>query len=235
MMKEQKIPKHIAIIMDGNGRWARKRRLPNIVGHRAGVETIRRVIEAAQECGVKVLTLYAFSTENWSRPAREVRGLMGLLERYLDNERDKLLEHKIRFNTIGSIEKFPRSIQEKLHQTIELTKENSKLILNLALGYGGRNEIVQAAKKVSEDVRDGRLDPRNLDEETFSRYLYTRDLPDPDLLIRTSGEMRISNFLLWQLSYAEIYITKKLWPDFKKDDFKKAVDTYITRDRRFGG
>jgi len=235
MSKDKKLPTHVAIIMDGNGRWARRRGMPNIVGHRAGVETIRRVIEMCLDMDIKVLTLYAFSTENWSRPKKEVEGLMRLLDRYLDKERRKLQEHNIRFNVIGNLEKFPAAIREKLNDTIALTGKNNKLVLNLALSYGGREEIVHAAKKISQDVKEGRLKLEDLDEQSFSRYLYTKDIPDPDLLIRTSGEMRISNFLLWQLSYAEIYMSKKLWPDFKKEDFKKAIDTYATRDRRFGG
>lgn len=235
MSKDKKLPTHVAIIMDGNGRWARRRGMPNIVGHRAGVETIRRVIEISLDMDIKVLTLYAFSTENWSRPKKEVEGLMRLLDRYLDKERRKLQEHNIRFNVIGNLEKFPAAIREKLNDTIALTGKNNKLVLNLALSYGGREEIVHAAKKISQDVKEGRLKLEDLDEQSFSRYLYTKDIPDPDLLIRTSGEMRISNFLLWQLSYAEIYMSKKLWPDFKKEDFKKAIDTYATRDRRFGG
>jgi len=235
MSKDKKLPTHVAIIMDGNGRWARRRGMPNIVGHRAGVETIRRVIEMCLDMDIKVLTLYAFSTENWSRPKKEVEGLMRLLDRYLDKERRKLQEHNIRFNVIGNLEKFPAAIREKLNDTIALTGKNNKLVLNLALSYGGREEIVHAAKKISQDVKEGRLKLEDLDEQSFSRYLYTKDIPDPDLLIRTSGEMRISNFHLWQLSYAEIYMSKKLWPDFKKEDFKKAIDTYATRDRRFGG
>lgn len=235
MSKDKKLPTHVAIIMDGNGRWARRRGMPNIVGHRAGVETIRRVIEMCLDMDIKVLTLYAFSTENWSRPKKEVEGLMRLLDRYLGEETRKLQEHNIRFNVIGNLEKFPAAIREKLNDTIALTGKNNKLLLNLALSYGGRDEIVHAAKSISQDVKEGRLKLEDLDEQLFSRYLYTKDIPDPDLLIRTSGEMRISNFLLWQLSYAEIYMSKKLWPDFKKEDFKKAIDTYATRTRRFGG
>jgi len=235
MNKDKKIPTHVAIIMDGNGRWARRRGMPNIVGHRAGVETIRRVIEISLDMDIKVLTLYAFSTENWSRPKKEVEGLMRLLDRYLEEERKKLQEHNIRFNVIGNLEKFPTAIRQKLKDTIAFTGKNNKLLLNLALSYGGRDEIVHAAKRISQDVKEGRLRLEDLDEQSFSRYLYTKGIPDPDLLIRTSGEMRISNFLLWQLSYAEIYMSKKLWPDFKKEDFKKAIDTYATRDRRFGG
>ena len=233
-MDNSKLPTHVAIIMDGNGRWARKRGLPKIVGHQAGVESIRRTIEAAKELGVKILTLYAFSTENWTRPKEEVRGLMRLLERYLDNERDKLLKHNIRFNVIGNIENFPPSVKKKLIDTMERTKDNSELILNLALGYGGRDEILHAAKKIAQDFKDKKLKLTDLDENTFAQYLYTKDMPDPDLLIRTSGEMRISNFLLWQLSYSELYIMKKLWPDFKKEDFKKAIEAFMSRERRFG-
>jgi len=228
------IPKHIAIIMDGNGRWARKRGMPNIVGHTAGVDTIRSVIEIAQESGVKILTLYAFSTENFSRPPKEVEGLMRLLDRYLDEEKEKLIKHNVQFRVIGNIEKFPLRVQGKIKSMSEATKDNEGLILNLALGYGSRAEIVQAVRRISEDTKTGKLASDEVNEELFSSYLYTSDLPDPELLIRTSGEMRISNFLLWQLSYAEIYITKKLWPDFKKEDFKKALEAYSQRERRFG-
>ncbi|PIU41846.1 MAG: isoprenyl transferase [Candidatus Omnitrophica bacterium CG07_land_8_20_14_0_80_42_15] len=233
-MDAGKLPVHVAMIMDGNGRWARKKRLPKILGHQAGVESIRRVIEAAQEMGIKILTLYAFSTENWSRPRNEVKGLMRLLERYLDNERDKLLKHNIRFNVIGNIDNFPAAVKQKLYDTIEVTKNNTSLMLNLALGYGARTEILEAVKQIAQDLRDKKVKIPDLDENLFSSYLYTKGIPDPDLLIRTSGEMRVSNFLLWQISYTELYIAKKLWPDFKKEDFKRAVETFMARERRFG-
>jgi len=233
-MDAGKLPVHVAMIMDGNGRWARKKRLPKILGHQAGVESIRRVIAAAQEMGIKILTLYAFSTENWSRPRNEVKGLMRLLERYLDNERDKLLKHNIRFNVIGNIDNFPAAVKQKLYDTIEVTKNNTSLMLNLALGYGARTEILEAVKQIAQDLRDKKVKIPDLDENLFSSYLYTKGIPDPDLLIRTSGEMRVSNFLLWQISYTELYIAKKLWPDFKKEDFKRAVETFMARERRFG-
>jgi len=233
-MDKNRLPKHVAIIMDGNGRWARRRGLPKIFGHRAGVESIRRVIEASKEIGIPILTLYAFSTENWSRPKKEVEALMHLLDEYLDKETDKLLKNNIRLNVIGDIEKFPNSVKKKLNHAIEVTKGNTSLFLNLALGYGARNEILEAVKKVSHDIKNGKIKASDLDEVSFSQYLYTKDIPDPDLLIRTSNEMRISNFLLWQISYAEIYVTKKFWPDFKKKDFQEAIRAFIARERRFG-
>jgi len=233
-MQKDKLPRHVAIIMDGNGRWARKKGLPNIFGHRAGVKAVRRVTEYARETGIKVLTLYAFSTENWLRSKTEIKGLMGILEKNLENEKDTFMKNDVKFNFIGDVEKFPPSTKKKLNDMIELTKDNKHLLLNLALGYGGREEILQAARNISLDVKGGRLKAEDLDEKTFSRYLYTKNMPDPDLLIRTSGEMRISNFLLWQVSYAEIYVTEKFWPDFTKEDFKKAIEIFTKRERRFG-
>ena len=233
-MHKDKLPRHVAIIMDGNGRWARKKGLPNIFGHRAGVKAVRRVTECARETGIKVLTLYAFSTENWLRSKTEIKGLMGILEKNLEKEKDTFMKNDVKFNFIGNVEKFPLSTKKKLNDMVELTKDNKHLLLNLALGYGGREEILQAARDISLDVKDGRLKVEDLDEKTFSRYLYTKNMPDPDLLIRTSGEMRISNFLLWQVSYAEIYVTEKFWPDFTKEDFKKAIEIFTKRERRFG-
>ncbi len=230
-----KIPEHVAIIMDGNGRWARSHHLPKMAGHRAGVKSAREAVEAAKELGIKVLTLYTFSTENWNRPRREIEALFKMLEEYLDKEADRLSRNDIRFFVIGNIKDLPLSLQKKLDKTIEATKNNSSLILNLALNYGARQEIIRAVRKISEDVKNAVLMPHDINEKTFSEYLYTKDLPDPDLLVRTSGEYRISNFLLWQISYAELYITKKMWPDFKKNDFKKAIREYGKRERRFGG
>ncbi len=234
-MADFNIPKHIAIIMDGNGRWAKKRGLPKIAGHSAGVEAARNVVEAAADIGIKVLTLYTFSTENWKRPKAEVDALFRLLENYLDKETDKLNKNNIRFRAIGDIDAFPPSLKDRLRRTMESTAANTGLVLNLALNYGSRGEILMAARKAAADICSGKLKAGDLDEKRFSGYLYTWDLPDPDLVIRTSGEMRVSNFLLWQISYAEIYVTDKLWPDFDKADLANAVSEYRSRERRFGG
>lgn len=235
MNTQKNIPQHIAIIMDGNGRWASRRALPKIAGHRAGVKAAENVIQAAGDLGVKVLTLYTFSTENWKRPKSEVDALFKLLEDYLDKEGEKIHKNNIRFRTIGRLSELPGPLKNKIEAQIEKTKNNTGLTLNLALNYGGRPEIIDAVRKVAKDVKEGRVNIENIDEELFKDYLYTKGLPDPDLLIRTSGESRVSNFLLWQISYSEICITKKLWPDFKKEDLKKLVREYQKRDRRFGG
>jgi len=233
-MSKRSIPQHVAIIMDGNGRWARKRGLPNIMGHRAGAKTARMIIESCKELGVKVLTLYTFSTENWKRPKREVEGLFKLLGEYLEREAYKFNKNNIRFQAIGDIEKFPKDLRKTLADIIESTKSNKDFVLNLALNYGSRAEIVGAVRRLSADILGGAVRPESITEEIFSDYLYTRGLPDPQLLIRTSGEMRLSNFLLWQLSYTEFYVTDILWPDFKKSDLEEAIRSYQTRDRRFG-
>lgn len=234
MRNIKNIPQHVAIIMDGNGRWARERGLPKIAGHRAGVKAAREAVEAAGKLGIKVLTLYTFSTENWNRPKREVEALFKLLEDYLDREADKLNKNNIKFSVIGRLEELPSGLREKLKKTIGATKDNTGLILNLALNYGARVEIIDAIKRLTSDVKEGRLEIGGITEGLFSRYLYTSGLPDPDLFIRTSGEFRVSNFLLWQISYSELYFTKKLWPDFTKKDLKKAVLEYSERERRFG-
>lgn len=234
-MPGQDTLKHVAIIMDGNGRWARKRGLPRIAGHRAGAKSVEEAIAGARDAGVSILTLYAFSTENWKRPRAEVSALFKLLENYIDKEAAKLDKNNIRLTVIGRMDGLPQILQEKLKKTIDRTRENTALTLNLALNYGSRPEITDAVKEIAGDCLSGKLRPDSIDEKLFSSYLYTKDMPDPDLLIRTSGEMRLSNFLLWQMSYAEIYVTKKLWPDFKKGDFKKAVAEYYKRERRYGG
>lgn len=221
--------------MDGNGRWAKKRGLPRIAGHRAGAKSVKEAIEGAKESGVRILTLYAFSTENWKRPKYEVAALFKLLEDYIDREAESLHKNDIRLSVIGRIEGLPGSVQKKLRDIAEKTKNNKSLVLNLALNYGGRTEITDAVRRIAGECQSQRLRPEEIDENTFSNYLYTKGIPDPDLLIRTSGEMRVSNFLLWQISYAEIYVTKKLWPDFKKRDFKKAITDYLGRERRYGG
>ena len=231
-----KIPQHVAIIMDGNGRWAKGRGLPRIAGHRAGVESVREIVKASIEVGVPILTLYAFSQENWKRPKEEVSLLMDLLDYFIDKEIKNLLKEGVCVRAIGKIEALPPRTLEKLKQAIDATRHNQKLVLNLALNYGSRAEILDAVAKILEKAQETgfSMNSSSLTEEEFSNYLYTAGLPDPDLLIRTSGEMRLSNFLLWQLSYAEIYITKKFWPDFKKSDFLKAIKEYGKRERRFG-
>lgn len=229
------IPHHVAIIMDGNGRWAKKKGLPKIAGHRAGIKSVEEAIEGAKELGVKILTLYTFSTENWKRPKYEVNALFKLLENYIDKELDLFDKNDIRLSVIGRTEGLPEVVQEKLIKAIDRTKDNKALILNMALNYGSRQEIVDAARKILKDYEKGLVSIESIDEKTFGDYLYTKCMPDPDLLIRTSGEMRVSNFLLWQIAYAEIYVTKELWPDFRKSDFKRAIREYSVRDRRYGG
>ena len=228
------LPHHVAIIMDGNGRWARARGLPRVMGHRAGIKSVRAVVEAARETGIGVLTLYAFSVENWKRPPTEVSTLMRLLNEYLRRELENLMKNEIRLNVLGDFEGLPASVQGSLRRVMESTRGNRRMLLNLALNYGGRAEILQAVRQVAAQVKAGKLRPAALDEEAFSRFLYTGGMPDPDLLIRTSGEQRISNFLLWQISYAELYITPKLWPDFGKEDFAQALAEFQRRERRFG-
>ena len=232
---QKKIPKHVAIIMDGNGRWAKKRGLPKIAGHGQGVKTVEKIIAVAKKHGVRVLSLYAFSTENWKRPKKEVDGLMNLLENYLEKQALKLQKEGVRLSAIGDIEGLPASVSKKLKEVIELTKSNTSFTLNIALNYGARMEIVEATKSILKDIQRGALNIENLTEKVFSRYLYTKNLTDPDLLIRTSGEMRVSNFLLWQIAYTEFYITEKFWPDFTEKDFEKAIGEFQKRERRFGG
>ena len=229
------IPGHVAIIMDGNRRWARKKGLPAVAGHREGVKSIERILKAADEIGVKILTLYTFSTENWKRPKKEVGLLMKLLEYYLDNEYKKLADNNIRLTTIGNLDRFTPGLQKKIEKIKKLTEKNSGLTLNLALNYGARNELVNAARRIAEDVKAGRIKTSDVSEELFSKYLYTGAFPDPELLIRTGGEYRVSNFLLWQISYSELYITKKFWPDFGKRDLEEAISAYNKRERRVGG
>lgn len=228
------LPQHVAIIMDGNGRWAIDRGLPRVQGHQAGVESIRSIVRAAGELGIKYLTLYAFSTENWGRPQDEVGFLMNLLSNYLDKELAEITKNNIQFRMIGRQDDLPAEIQEKIRRNLKQTETNTGMVLTLALSYSSRIEIVEAVKKIAEKVKAGEMTAQDITPDVFSRHLYTAHLPDPDLLIRTSGEMRISNFLLWQLSYTEIYVTEKLWPDFRKDDLLKAVQVYQTRERRFG-
>jgi undecaprenyl diphosphate synthase len=231
LIQPERLPQHVAIIMDGNGRWAGKRHLPRVEGHRAGIQSVREVLETSARLGLKVLTLYAFSVENWKRPASEVSTLMLLLKRYLRSELSTLLENDIRFNVIGRPDGLSRDIRAELEDAEQRTAGNAGLLFNIALNYGGRTEIVDAARAA---MTSG-LAPDALDEDRFAQFLYTAGQPDPDLLIRTSGEMRISNFLLWQIAYAEIYVTETYWPDFRRRDLLEAIVAYQKRDRRYGG
>jgi len=235
MTSPEKTPRHIAIIMDGNGRWARERGLARIRGHEEGAESVRRVLRACGESGVEFLTLYAFSIENWKRPKAEVAALMKLLERFLKKETPELMEQNVRLQAIGRITDLPNSCQKQLHRAIETTSTNTGVTLILALSYGGRTEIIDGVKSLVDAVEKGHIDKGMIDVEMFSKHLYTRYYPDPDLLIRTSGEMRISNFLLWQLSYTEMYVTPKMWPEFRKEDLLDAIAEYSKRQRRYGG
>lgn len=221
--------------MDGNGRWARERGLPKLSGHLEGTKRADEIVEAAAGLGIKVLTLYTFSTENWKRPKDEVEGLFRLLEKNLDDKEAKLNKNNIRFNVIGRIAELPGTTQAKLKRVMDSTKGNSRMTLNLALNYGSRLEITDAARAIAKDAKEGRLAPEDIDEERFAEYLYTKGLPDPDLLIRTSGEYRVSNFLLWQISYAEIRVFEKMWPDFGRKDLEEAIADFGRRDRRYGG
>lgn len=226
----ENVPHHVAIIMDGNGRWARERRLPRLAGHRAGVENLRQVIESSAEYGIKILTIYAFSTENWERPVDEVRGLINILEEVIDRELTRLHENGVQLRHLGDLDRLNPALQEKVRHAIELTQNNDRLILNVAWNYGGRAEIVQAIQAM---ILDG-ISPDEVDEDLISRYLYTKGIPDPDLIIRTSGEMRVSNFLIWQGAYAEWFVTPTYWPDFGPDELLEAVFAYAQRERRYG-
>ncbi len=228
------LPCHIAIIMDGNGRWAKKRILNRIEGHKKGTDVVRVIVRTCSEIGISFLTLYAFSTENWQRPKTEVAALMFILKNFLESEQKEMMDNNIRLNAIGQIEKLPENVRQILHKTINLTKKNTGLILNLALSYGSRSEIVRMVRKIAIKTKEGKIDPDLITPELVSDFLYTKAMPDPDLLIRTSGEMRISNFLLWQIAYAEIFVTKTLWPDFSKQEFLQILKHYQSRERRFG-
>jgi undecaprenyl diphosphate synthase len=228
------IPRHVAIIMDGNGRWAQQRKLPRIEGHRAGAESVREIVRVCGELGIEYLTLYAFSIENWNRPKLEVKALMHLLEFYLKQEIPELNKNNVRLAAIGRLHALPETAQRQLTKSIDALGKNTGLTLVLALSYGGRAEIVDATREIAREIEAGRLDVSDIDEKVISQHLYTRGIPDPDLLVRTSGEMRISNFLLWQISYAEIYVTETLWPDFRRAELMKALEDYSKRHRRFG-
>lgn len=231
-LEDIKLPVHVAIIMDGNGRWARQRNLPRVEGHLVGMESVRDIVTATRNMGIPYLTLYAFSKENWTRPKEEVNRLLEILGIYLEQELPLMMEKGIRFNIVGDLTDFPERIQKKVRDVMKKTGKNKELCLNIALSYSGRKEILHATSRIAEDYKKGRI--KKIDERVFSRYLWTKGIPDPDLLIRTSGELRISNFLLWQIAYTEIYVTDILWPDFRKEAYLEALREYSRRDRRFG-
>jgi len=228
MLDKTKLPKHIAVIMDGNRRWAKKKNLSKTMGHKAGIDSITQILDSCLAIGIPILTIYAFSTENWSRSKEEVDALMGYIEEYIDNQLDAFKAKGIRLKCLGRMEALPRPVRGKLKEAMEATKKNSKLIFNVAINYGARSEIVDAVKRIVGERRE------DITEKNFGDFLYTKDIPDPDLLIRTSNEHRISNFLLWQISYSELYFTKKLWPEFRRKDLVEAIATYQKRKRRFG-
>ncbi len=228
------LPAHVAIIMDGNGRWAAQRNLPRVEGHRRGAESVREVLRCASKLGIRHLTLYAFSIENWNRPKEEVETLMKFLARYLKTEQQEMNQNNVRLRAIGQLDRLPGFVREQLDATIASLDQNTGTTLNLALSYGARTELVDAARAIAAKAQSGEMAPADIDEQTLSDHLYTAGTPDPDLLIRTSGEMRVSNFLLWQISYAELVVTERLWPDFGEADFRAALEEFAARDRRFG-
>jgi undecaprenyl diphosphate synthase len=229
------LPRHVAIIMDGNGRWARRQNLPRVAGHERGVESVRRTTEACGRLGIQHLTLYCLSSENWKRPETEINFLMHLLERYMIEERATIMDNNVRIKVLGRRDDIPEQVLRELDKTVEMSRQNSGMWLNLAINYGGRAELVDAMRAVAREVETGRLCAAGVDEETIAAHLYTAGTPDPDLLIRTAGEMRISNFLLWQISYAEIWVTEKCWPEFDVATLHQAIRDYAARERRFGG
>lgn len=233
-LQQDRMPRHVAVIMDGNGRWAKQRGLPRIMGHRRGVDTLKKLLRCCRDWGIEALTAYAFSTENWGRPIEEVDFLMTLFERVLRQELLEMMEEDVRIRFVGNLDALPASLQDEIDYAVTQTKKNSSINFTVATNYGGRHEIVQACQSIAKQVQAGTMDPAEITETLFSRHLYTADIVDPDLLIRTSGEMRISNFLLWQLAYAEIYVTETLWPDFDSTEFHRAMLAYQRRDRRFG-
>jgi undecaprenyl diphosphate synthase len=232
---KNRLPVHIAIIMDGNGRWAKKRGLPRIMGHKEGAESVRAITETCAQIGIKYLTFYAFSTENWKRPKPEVKFLMSMLDSYLKRERATIMKNNIRFKSIGDRKKLPDAVVEKINYLEKESLKNTGLTMILALNYGSRDEIKKAVIKIAKKVKTGEVKPSDITEKMIEENLYTKNIPDPDLMIRTSGEMRISNFLLWQLAYSELYVTGTLWPDFRKKELAAAIEEYQKRDRRFGG
>lgn len=231
----ENMPTHIAIIMDGNGRWAKSRFLPRTAGHKAGVETIRKVVKEADRLGIQYLTLYAFSTENWKRPKLEVDALMNLLVTYLRNEIDELHKNNVKLTAVGDFEKLPEACVKELHSAMDKTKDNTGVHLNLALNYGGRNDIREAVVEIAKEYKEGKIGLEDITEERIKKHLSTGEIPDPDLVIRTSGEQRLSNFLLWDIAYSEFYYTDIHWPDFDGEELEKAIYAYQKRDRRFGG
>jgi len=233
-LDKSKLPKHIAIIMDGNGRWAAKKGLKRILGHNSGVNSVQEIVEEALNLNIPYLTLYAFSVDNWSRPPNEIGTLMDLLVKSLKSEFDKLIENNIRLNTIGNIDALPKPVKNEVIRVCEKTKNNNKMVLTIALSYGAREEIEQVVKKIAKEVKNNTISIENVDQSIINKHLYTQNLPDVDLLIRTSGEQRISNFLLWQIAYAELYFTEVFWPDFRKKDLHLALLNYQNRERRFG-
>ncbi len=233
-LDQSRIPAHVAIIMDGNGRWAQKRLMNRVRGHEKGAESVRSIIATSRRIGIQVLTLYAFSTENWERPKMEVSALMKLLTNFLVSEQQEMMDKNIRLNAIGETEQLPEAVQSALSETMTLTRHNDGMLLNLALSYGGRAELVQMVQTLARKAQKGEIDPDTITAEMIADHLYTRNMPDPDLLIRTSGEMRISNFLLWQLAYSEIFVTPTLWPDFNQEEFLEILKDFQTRERRFG-
>ena len=237
MLDMNNIPSSVAIIMDGNGRWAEKRRLPRVMGHNAGMKAMREIVSTASQLGVKFLTVYAFSTENWNRSDEEINGIFKLLIKYVDSELDKIAKNNVKINILGDRERLAQKVNEKIEQAIKRTEKNDGLIFNIALNYGGRDEILRSVKSVCQEVKSGVLQIDDIDAEKFEKHLYTGELvvKDPDLIIRTSGEIRISNFLLWQLAYSEMIFVDVLWPDFTPDIFKKTIMEYQRRSRRFGG
>jgi len=231
----EKLPRHIAVIMDGNGRWAQQRGLPRIEGHRRGTESVRRVTEECARLGIEQLTLYCLSSENWKRPREELDFLLEMLQQYMIEQRQRVMEHNIRVRVIGRREGLPEQVLHETDQTVALSRNNTGLVLCLAINYGGRAELVDAVRRIAQQVERGQLDPESIDEQTISQSLYTAGMPDPDLLIRTAGELRVSNFLLWQISYAEIWVTDLCWPDFDETQLHAAIRAYAARQRRFGG
>ena len=234
-LDEKNIPQHVAIIMDGNGRWAKQRNMPRTMGHKAGVETIRRIVKEADRLGIKFITLYAFSTENWKRPKDEVNALMKLLVQYLKSEDGELHKNGVILRVLGDISQLQEECRKEIEDSIELTKNNTGLVLNVAFNYGGRDEIVRAVKNIVTDIENGKINKGDITKERFSDYLYTNNCPDPDLIIRPSGEQRISNFLLWQCAYSEFWYSNVNWPDFSERDLQQAIYDYQNRDRRYGG
>ncbi len=233
-LDREKLPRHLAIIMDGNGRWAQERMLKRIIGHQKGVETVRSIVEESSMLGIQYLTLFAFSSENWLRPKSEVKSLMSLLKKYISMETPRMMKNNILFNVIGELEELPDDVKSAVENAVRKTSGNTGMVLTLALSYGARQEILRAVKNLADDIAAGKTDIGKLDENFFSGYLFTASLPEPDFLIRTSGEMRISNFLLWQIAYAELYFTEVNWPDFGKEEFYKALCDYQARERRYG-